>query len=422
MSDPGSDLMAEVVAQLNSWLGVKHVVSLVDRPQSNGVEPTNKLILRHLRALVYDERLLHAWSDPAVLAWIALTLNSMEHSETGFTPYELTFGSKDALHFKLPGAIDGAGHHHSFLKQLNANLARIREVSAEFQLKLAQERTAANPDIQTTYKPGDFVLYHHPQRVSKLQPLYRGPFEVIAQVKNDVEVRNLIRGNVMKLHVSRLKIFHGNKEEALKMAQLDNDEYEIDKFLAYKGDPLHRKRMDFLIRFCDGAELWLPWSLDLFQTVQYETFCRANPELRPLLYPAKKAQENIARLQQSVISEVHPGVIVYVDLRSYGADWYDQLTLPDKYLVKYVVEYKYLNFVESNTRIRCFCKVFNEHFVVDRDFVQRYGMVFDLPPAAVLIDTDFCSKYPEIMPRIQFITATNMIIEGKPRINFLQRA
>jgi hypothetical protein len=218
-----------------------------------------------------------------------------------------------------------------------------------------------------------------------------------------------------------LKIFHGTKEEALRMAQLDNDEFEIDKFLAYKGDPLHRRRMDFLIRFCDGAELWLPWSLDLFNTIPYENFCRANPELRPLLFPPKKAKEDIARLQESVISEVHPGVVVYVDLRSYGSDWYDTLNLPDKYLTKYVVEYKYLNFLDSNTRIRCFCKVFNEYFVVDRDFVQRYGTNFEIPVGAVLIDADFCKKYPEILPKLQFITATNIMIEGKPRIQFLQR-
>jgi hypothetical protein len=296
----------------------------------------------------------------------------MQHSETGHTPYELTFGSKDALHFRLPGTLDTSMHHTDYLERLNINLERIRELSAKFQQELVMQRTKNNPEVQTLYKPGDLVLFHYPERQSKLQLLYRGPFEVISQYKNDVEVRNIIRGNIMKLHVSRLKIFHGTKQEAIKVAQLDNDEYEIDKFLAYKGDPLHRKRMDFLIRFCDGAELWLPWSLDLYNTIPYETFCRANPELRPLLFPAKKAQEDIARLQQSVISEVYPGAIVFVDLRSYGSDWYDQLDLPNKYQTKYVVEYMYLDFLESNTRIRCYCEVFNEYFVVDRDFVQRY--------------------------------------------------
>jgi len=56
-SDPGSDMMADMVRQLNQWLGIRHVVSLVDRHESNGVEGTNKQLLRHLKTLVHDERL-----------------------------------------------------------------------------------------------------------------------------------------------------------------------------------------------------------------------------------------------------------------------------------------------------------------------------------------------------------------------------
>jgi hypothetical protein len=45
ISDPGSDLMSEAVAQLNQWLGVAHKVSLVGRHESNGVEGTNTHIV-----------------------------------------------------------------------------------------------------------------------------------------------------------------------------------------------------------------------------------------------------------------------------------------------------------------------------------------------------------------------------------------
>ena len=41
-TDPGSNILSEVVEQLNKWLQVKHVVALVDRHESNGVEGTNK--------------------------------------------------------------------------------------------------------------------------------------------------------------------------------------------------------------------------------------------------------------------------------------------------------------------------------------------------------------------------------------------
>jgi hypothetical protein len=51
------------------------------------------------------------------------------------------------------------------------------------------------------------------------------------------------------------------------MATLDNDEYVIDSFLGYKGEPLERSKFDFLVRFADASEVWLPWSRDLSSTV-----------------------------------------------------------------------------------------------------------------------------------------------------------
>ena len=75
-SDPGSDLTSEVVAQVHAWFGIKHVFSLVDRHESNGVEGTNKQILRHLRALVADERVNRIWSDPSVLPLVEYMINS----------------------------------------------------------------------------------------------------------------------------------------------------------------------------------------------------------------------------------------------------------------------------------------------------------------------------------------------------------
>ena len=57
-SDPGVFFMSQAVEQLMCWLGVRHVVSLVDRHESNGVEGRNKQILRHLKTLVHDERMV----------------------------------------------------------------------------------------------------------------------------------------------------------------------------------------------------------------------------------------------------------------------------------------------------------------------------------------------------------------------------
>ena len=49
---------------------------------------------------------------------------------------------------------------------------------------------------------------------------YTGPFEVI---------RHLVMGNIKVLHVTRLKLFVGSREEAYKAALLDADQFVIRK-------------------------------------------------------------------------------------------------------------------------------------------------------------------------------------------------
>ena len=93
ITDPLSDILSDAVITLNKWLGIRHVISLVGRHQSNGVEGTNKQILRHLRTLVHDERSLKYWSQPQYYKMIEYYVNSFDNSETGVTPLHARFGS-----------------------------------------------------------------------------------------------------------------------------------------------------------------------------------------------------------------------------------------------------------------------------------------------------------------------------------------
>ena len=85
--------MSEIIEQLNKCLGNRHVVSLVDSDESNRVEGSNKQLLRHLKTLVHDERLVNRWSDPTVLCLVTFALNDAIISETGVQPFDAKFGS-----------------------------------------------------------------------------------------------------------------------------------------------------------------------------------------------------------------------------------------------------------------------------------------------------------------------------------------
>jgi hypothetical protein len=410
ISDPGSEFDNEVIRHLTTWFGIRHVFSLVDRHESNGVEGSNKQILRHLKALVFDERVKDRWASPTVLPLIQFILNSHVHSETGIVPFHAHFGSADSTYFRMPGGGDSMQRVTAFVRLLDDNLKTLSDISKKHQQSIIDKRTLGTPhELQNIYQPGDLVLFQrNPSQLlpSKLSPKFIGPYEVIDQTKNDVRCRHVIMGNVQVFHVTRVKLFHGTMEEAKRVAMLDHDQYTINRFVAYRGDPLVRTTMEFEVLFEDKSLVWLPWSKDLYDTVQYEDYCRSRSELTPLLYDAKQAADMIRSIKKTPITEVTPGDLVLVNIRSYGATWYSNLPLPDLFHTDYVVEYKYGRFAnKQRTKIHADCTLFKEKFVVDHDFVLRYGKnkvvehhednSKDTP--TVIIDTDVLERYPELL-------------------------
>jgi hypothetical protein len=409
VSDPGTEFTNEVIQHLTRWLGVRHSFSLVDRHQSNGTEATNKAILRHLRALVYDERVADQWSSPTVLPLIQYVLNSTHHSESGASAIDLTFGTLDSSYFNIPSLEekDDSMHSdtHAFIKKLDDTLQYLRKKSQDFQAQLAATRTAETPvELQNTFQPGDLVLYERTSgiRPTKLSPRYIGPYEVIKQYKNDVTCKHVIMGNIEVLHVSRLGLFFGNMDAAKRMAMIDHDQYEVETFLAHRGDVYTRTTMEFEVRFKDGDIKWLPFSDDLFKTIQYEEYCRSKPELQLLLFKAKIATEKIREWNSSPIVDIKPKDEYYVDLRCYGATWYNTLSIPDRDHITYVVLYQYMDYKnKSHTKINARCPIFNEVFTVANDFIKLYGCNKGLAPNGqniILIDDAFIKQYPCVLP------------------------
>jgi hypothetical protein len=401
ISDPGSEFTSETIECLNKWFGIHHRFSLVDRHESNGVEGGNKQVLRHVRALICDERIKDRWSDITVIGWITFIMNSFDDSESGMPPYTLMFGSEAARYFDFPSTSLDIKTAPKFLKQLDDDLLIVRENALRYQKALADDRTKSEIP-QNMYQRGDYVLFKHPTDrplPSKLSTAYAGPFEVVGQTKNDVECRHLITHAIKTFYVENLKLFYGTDEEAYKLAMLDSDQYEVDCFVAYRGDPMKRTTMEFLVRFRDSSEHWLPWSEDLFTTVQYEDFCRLKAPLFPLIYRVNESRRQITQLNKTPITSVAPGDQVFVDLRSYNDSWYQALKLPNCDTTTYVVVYNYLRWHKKPFSLVAHCPIFKENFNVDHLFVFRYGSIkiFD-ESQMILVDADFVSRYPQVLP------------------------
>ena len=372
VSDPGTSVNSRMVNEVNAWLGLRHYVSLVDVHESNGVERTNKEIARHLRALVNDERLRMSWSNPQNLALIQYALNERVNTETGRSAFELTFGSADAKYFRVSDARDPERTANEWLQSLNKSLAAIREVTEQFQQDLIAERMSSNPQaarepVHATYIEGDLVLYDtlydkKRRRPVKLANRATGPYRVIGQTKNDVSCRHICTGVVYTFPVERLTLFTGTLSQAERLALEDADQ-EVIESIGWRGDPSHRRTMEFFLKFRTNADYtWEPWSEDLSASIPFENYCLRYDALRQLLMTTSELADYIRDLNLQKISEVSPGDEVYVSLRYYNWSYHDQqVDLPNKFGIDYVVKVRYSKWDrEDQTRIETVVPVFGE--------------------------------------------------------------
>ena len=184
-SNPGSAFLAEVIQQLNDWLGIYHRVSLIDRHESHGCESTIKESVRHIRTIALDYRLEHCWSRPEVLDYVMFVLNARPHSETGVSPFVLKFGTTDGIMFR-PDLQERYQGTNECIAYLDSTLATVRQAAQEALDKGSNTRQSSNPLITTSYQPGDFLLFAIPKmnRTSKLASIWLGPYEVISQRNN----------------------------------------------------------------------------------------------------------------------------------------------------------------------------------------------------------------------------------------------
>ena len=263
-------------------------------------------------------------------------------------------------------------------------------------IKREQERRKGSEDTSNVYQPGDLVLRKVEKmadKVNKLTPTFLGPYEVLQVHKADVQCKHLVTGAISVLHMSKLKPCFATREEAYEAAMVDYNQFQIEKILAYKGDPDLRTSMSFEVAFADGSVVWLPFSKDLFETVQFEEFVSKH---RPLL-PLKYTLEVWKRLQREsfrVVTEVTPGELCYVDLRAWGFAWFSSLSLPDGI---YAVECKYIRWVnKSKRRIVLRCGLFNQTFTWDSFCVYAWGSNKELGDM-VLVDRGFCQRYPKVL-------------------------
>ena len=422
ISDLGSDLNSKVFAELVKLMGMRHTFSIADR-HANGSERTIKEVVRHLRAISYDARIDDIYDDPFMIPSVQYILNSHCSTETSFSPFELTFGTQDVLYSDLLKGATSFSPQQKLLKRLVTNIAKLREVSTEYQRSLDKARVSSQElSKQNKYCKGDYVMFDTgPKPNPKMSSRHRGPYRVIAQIKNDVQVRNLITDAIHTYSVHDLEPFYGNADSAFEAACHDDRQYVMTRVISYAGNCQRRTETSFTCEFADGTISEITWTRDILCEAFYE-FCRTKPYLYHLTLSAKDATKFIANTNKEDIKKVAPGDIAYVDLRFFGGRWYESLGLPNAPTSSYVMEYQYTHWYHdiskgrtSKRKQHSFKK--NEisgkfllleghvpeksnafHWKTYMVFCWGEKLAFD-PSTMLLVDEDLVQSYPRILER-----------------------
>ena len=101
-------------------------------------------------------------------------MNSYDTSESGRSPYDLTFGTVTNRRFDFAkGSLDSE-QINKYVKMLNDSLKTLSATAARYQADLVQKHTAVN-QLQNVYQKGDLVLDRTKHKPHNLHPIYLAP-------------------------------------------------------------------------------------------------------------------------------------------------------------------------------------------------------------------------------------------------------
>ena len=92
LTDNGGQFVNLHLRHLFELWGVQHIKTIPYSHEENGiVERANKEVMRHLRNIMFNVKILEKWDE--FLPYAERIINATKHSEIGFSPVELLYGN-----------------------------------------------------------------------------------------------------------------------------------------------------------------------------------------------------------------------------------------------------------------------------------------------------------------------------------------
>ncbi|KAL0224566.1 hypothetical protein P9112_003956 [Eukaryota sp. TZLM1-RC] len=260
-------------------------------------QEANKYILLFVdsftRKLLIDFNAYDNWSEYIPLI-LLLLFNSSKSSVTGFSPFELLFGSDvspRANPLSIFSTIEKAATEVPFNLDIQSKFNRLTEQREKAKITLTWKSLEEKPSTSNLlFEIGCLILKSSSN--SKLHENYLGPYLVIDNPsKSTLLIKNLITGVDSKASISQCKLYHSDKPT--------DDEFHR---IVASGDTEEHLLLEVLSQ--DGNECQVVYAGDvrgtepvdhIMNTKAYQAFLQTNKSRPPVGQPTRKQPGRRAR-------------------------------------------------------------------------------------------------------------------------------
>jgi len=277
-------------------LYIDHDITIPYSKEENAiVERANREVMRHLRAIMWDRRVVEQW--PVCLPLVQRIMNAKAHDATGVAPMTLI-----NIDLNLDTNILHVAETHkaetlsAYTAGLLTRQRMVIDVAREHQVERQRihihSESPALDEIAAQFPVNAYVLVAYPtgsRPDHKLMAQWQGPMQVVSFHGSSYEVRNLVTMKTQWVHVKRLKPFVLSSTSSPEMiAYAEAGVWEVkhihDHHQPKRGS---RQGLRFLVEWVGypnrSEYTWQAWSAELARTSPVIEYCRKISTLRHLI-------------------------------------------------------------------------------------------------------------------------------------------
>ena len=275
VSDNGTQFANHIVDELIKLMGTENIKILAYSKEENAiVERSNKEVMRHLRAIIFDKNIISDWKHDLPL--VHRIMNASKVVSTGASPADLILGREINLDRGIFLPLQQQTGDTIPLSEWAANRLKTQAQLIKFakstQQKHDDEHIAQADPRRTEWEIDSYVLVEYHSSIirkgppDKMLTQLRGPMKVIRKSGNTYTLLNLIDNKEEQFHIKLIHPFEYDPDftDPTDVARKDyTSGFVVESILSHHGDKHRRSTQDFLVKWKgldDTKNLYIPYS------------------------------------------------------------------------------------------------------------------------------------------------------------------